>query len=65
MLDLSFIPTSLLPLLLIAAFVLMGVAWWRGVMAFKQKHPVNWIFAGGIAFAVAVATAVEFWLVRT
>lgn len=64
MLDLSFFPTSLLPLLLIAAFVLMGVAWWRGVRAFKQKYPVNWILAGGIALAIAVATAVEFWLVR-
>ncbi|ABA05150.1 hypothetical protein Nwi_1890 [Nitrobacter winogradskyi Nb-255] len=64
MLDLSFVPTSSLPLLLISAFILMGVAWRRGVTAFKQKYPVYWVLAGGVAFAIAVATAVEFWLVR-
>lgn len=64
MLDLSFIPTSSLPLLLISAVILMGVAWRRGVTTFKKKYPIYSILAGGIAFAIAVATAVELWLVR-
>jgi len=61
----SFISTPLLPALLVAAIALACVAWWRGVVAYKHDRPVSLaILSGGLALAIAIAAAVEFWLVR-
>lgn len=67
-LDLSPIPTWGIPPLLLLALALAGLAWRRGTTEFKRggSSPLLAliVLAGGCTVAVAIAAAIEFWLVR-
>lgn len=67
-LDLSTLPTGALLPLLILSLVVALVAWRVATPAYKRSasSPMAWamILLGGVGIFVAIATAVEFWLVR-